>query len=50
MEYEFNPLSNSVRPQIDGVDAAASISLTVIFGVVFISVVSLKESVQRTFR
>ena len=50
VEYEVNSSSISVRPQIDGVDATPGISLTVISGAISISVDSLKESVQGTFR
>ena len=38
VEYEVNPSSISVRPQIDGVDAAPGISLTVNSGDIFIYV------------
>ncbi|XP_057525492.1 uncharacterized protein LOC130804877 [Amaranthus tricolor] len=50
VEYEVNSSSIFVRPQIDDVDATPGICLTVISGAIFISVDSLKESVQGTFR
>ena len=49
VEYEVNLSSISIRPQIDGVDATPDISLTVVSCAIFISVDSLKESVQGTF-